>query len=147
MDTTLINGLTAGGVLSPGVDLNIGRLTGTDVCLNCPAQKILAPISRKTNIKDAVIEVWCWVHLLMAETERAISCSDHFTLSSGRLFISTLWAGGTTPITAGVVALYLPRCSKLIWRGDYCSCWGAEVVTSIPIKVSTKSTSLSSAMY
>lgn len=129
--------LTAGGVLSPRVDWSISSLTGTDICLNGSAQKILAVISRHAYIKHTVIEIWCRVHLLMAQAEGAIGCLNHLTLSSSRLFIGTLWAGGATPITAGVVSCHFPSCPKLIWSGDYLSRWGEEVIIWISIEVST----------
>ena len=124
--------------------MNISRLTGTDISLNGPAQKIFTRISRHTNVKDTVVEIWRRVHFLVAEAEGAVSCLNHFTLSSSRALIGTLRAGGTTAIAAGVVSCHLPRCSKLTWSGDYCSRWGAEVITLISIEVSTKSTCFSS---
>ena len=121
------NWLTAGGVLSPWVDLDIDRLAGTDICFNGPAQKIIT--SRHTNIKHAVTEIWCWIHFIMAEAEGPVGCLNNFTLSSGRSIIVALWAGGATSITAGVVSRNLPGCPKIIWSGDWCSIWGEELIT------------------
>lgn len=131
--------LTAGGVLSPRVDSSISRLTGTDICLNGPAQEILTSTSRHAHIKHAVVEIWCRVHMIMAEAEGAIGCLNYLTLSSSRLFIGTPLARGTTPTTAGVVSCHLPSCPKLIWIGDYCSRRGEEVIIWFSIKVSTQS--------
>ncbi|MEQ2202124.1 hypothetical protein XENOCAPTIV_024820, partial [Xenoophorus captivus] len=136
--------LTAGGVLSPRVDLDISRLTGTDVRFKSPAQKITASISRHTYIKDAVTEIRCWIHLLVAEAEGAISCLNHLTLGPGRLVIVALWTGRATAITGGIVPRNLPGCPEIICSVDHCSTWGVEVIILISIEVSTKSTHYSS---
>ncbi len=140
MNITLTDRLTARRVLSPRVDLNISRLTGTNISLNGPAQEILVLISRHTHIKYTVCEIWVWVHLLVAEAEGAIRCLNHRTLSFGRQLISTFWAGGTTPITAGVIARDFPSSPKLIHTSDNHTRWGFKLIIWISIEVSTKST-------
>lgn len=135
--------LTARGVLSPGEDLNICRLTGADISLNGPAQKVLVSVSSNTHIKHTVIEIWIWVHLLMAEAQRTICSLNHLTLSSGRLLISTPRAGGTTAVTASVVSCHFPRCSKLGGSGNCLSGRGVEIIILISIEIPTQPTRLS----
>lgn len=141
---TMTGWLTAGGVLSPRVDSNISRMTGSNISFKSPAKEVMALTSCHTHVKHTVIEIWCRVHHLMAETEGAISCPDHFTLISSRLFIGASRTWCATAMTAGVVAWHLPGLTKLIWRCDCYSRWGVEVIIWIPIEVSTKSACFSS---
>lgn len=143
ISNTMTGLLTAGGILSPRVDSNISRLTGSNICFKSPAKEVMTSISCHTHVKHTVVEIWCTVHLIVAETEGAISCLDHLTLISSGLFIGTSRTWWAASITAGVVSWDLPGSPKFIWRCDCYSRWGVEVIIWISIEVSTKSTCFS----
>lgn len=137
----------AGGVLSPRIDPDISRLTCAHICLNGPAQKVVSSIPTHANVKHAVADKRCWIHVLVTEAEGAVSCLNHLTLNSGGLIVSAAWTGGATAITAGVVAWYFPGCPKSIRCGDCCSIRGVEIIIRIVVEISTKSTHVPSVIW
>lgn len=112
--------LTTRGDGSPGVNLNISRLAGTDIGLNGHAQKLF---TSNAHVEHTVVKIWCWLHLLVTRAEGALSCPDDLTLGSSGLVVGALGAGGAAAITTAVVPWYLPSCPKLRHRRDCESRW------------------------